>query len=133
MASGCCAGSAGSAARDARRNGRWPRSGTFRPDEIRGSGQQGPGGVIDYRLARIGVVSEYRKGRLARHEVCDAHPELQRAAAAASEPTSQECPTCEADNTVLVTYASRDRSPTSGRCLPAPRVPTPLTQDSTPP
>ncbi|HEY9555887.1 MAG TPA: DUF5318 family protein [Acidimicrobiales bacterium] len=92
---------------------------TFRPDEIRGSGQQGPGGVIDYRLARMGVVSEYRKGRLARHEVCDAHPELKRAAAAASEPTSMECPICEEDNIVLVTYAFGDRLPASGRCITA--------------
>ena len=54
---------------------------TFRPEALRGGdGQQGAGGVIDYRLARMGVVSEYRKGRLARHEVCDAHPELRRAA-----------------------------------------------------
>lgn len=92
---------------------------TFRAEEIRGAGQQGPGGVIDYRLARLAVVSEFRKGRLARHEVCDAHPELKRAAAAASEPTSMECPICEDDNIVLVTYAFGDRLPASGRCITA--------------
>lgn len=92
---------------------------TFRAEEIRGAGQQGPGGVIDYRLARMAVVSEFRKGRLARHEVCDAHPELKRAAAAASEPTSMECPICEDDNIVLVTYAFGDRLPASGRCITA--------------
>ena len=75
--------------------------------------------MIDYRLARMGVVSEFRKGRLARHEVCDAHPELKRAAVHASEPTSMECPICEDDNIVLVTYAFGDRLPASGRCITA--------------
>ncbi len=90
---------------------------SFRPDAIRGNGLQAAGGVIDYRLARMGVVSEYRKGRLARHEVCDAHPELKRAARSASEPTDMECPICEEDNIVLVTYAFGSRLPASGRCI----------------
>ena len=90
---------------------------TFRPDAIRGNGLQAAGGVIDYRLARMGVVSEYRKGRLARHEVCDAHPELKRAARSASEPTDMECPICEEDHIVLVTYAFGSRLPASGRCI----------------
>lgn len=90
---------------------------TFRPDAIRGAGQQRAGGEIDYRLARMGVVSEYRKGRLARHEVCDAHPELRRAAQSANEPTSMVCPICEEDNIVLVTYAFGARLPASGRCI----------------
>jgi len=92
---------------------------TFRPDAIRGHGQQAAGGVIDYRLARMGVVSEFRKGRLAKHDVCDAHPELKRAAQSASEPTSMECPICEDDHIVLVTYAFGDRLPASGRCITA--------------
>lgn len=90
---------------------------SFRPDAIRGSGTLGAGGTIEYRLARMAVVSEYRKGRLARHEVCDAHPELRRAAAQASEPTSMACPICEEDHVVLVTYAFGARLPASGRCI----------------
>ena len=90
---------------------------TFRPDAIRGNGQQAAGGVIDYRLARMGVVSDFRKGRLARHEVCDAHPELKRAAQSASEATDMECPICEEDHIVLVTYAFGSRLPASGRCI----------------
>jgi len=95
------------------------RAVTFSPGEIRGAGQQAAGGVIDYRLARMGVVSEFRKGRLARHEVCDAHPELKRAAVSASEPTAMDCPICEDDRIVLVTYAFGDRLPASGRCITA--------------
>jgi len=90
---------------------------TFRPEAIRGNGLQAPGGVIDYRLARMGIVSEFKKGRLAKHEVCDAHPELKRAAQSASEPTSMECPICEEDNIVLVTYAFGSGLPASGRCI----------------
>ena len=90
---------------------------TFRPEAIRGNGLQAPGGVIDYRLARMGIVSEFKKGRLAKHEVCDAHPELKRAAQSASEPTSMECPICEEDNIVLVTYAFGTGLPASGRCI----------------
>jgi hypothetical protein len=90
---------------------------TFRPEAIRGNGLQAPGGVIDYRLARMGIVSEFRKGRLAKHEVCDAHPELRRAAQSASEPTTMECPICEDDHIVLVTYAFGTGLPASGRCI----------------
>ena len=99
------------------------RAGSLAGDDVPARGaprrrrQQSAGGVIDYRLARMGVVSEYRKGRLARHEVCDAHPELRRAAKSASEPTEMECPICEDDNIVLVTYAFGARLPASGRCI----------------
>ena len=51
---------------------------SFRPEAIRGASRNG--GVVDYRLTREAVVREYRKGRLSRLDVCDAHPELQRAA-----------------------------------------------------
>ena len=73
--------------------------------------------IVIFFLTRMGVVSEYRKGRLARHEVCDAHPELKRAAQSASEPTDMECPICEEDRIVLVTYAFGARLPASGRCI----------------
>jgi hypothetical protein len=93
---------------------------TFGPEAIRGGGTAAPEAVIDYRLRRANVVAEYRKGRLARHEVCDAHPELRRAAASAGDPTSLPCPICEDANVVLVTYAFGNRLPASGRCITAP-------------
>ena len=90
----------------------------FRPEALKGAGSGSTaGGVIDYRLARQAVISEFQKGRLARHEVCDAHPELRRAASLASEPTSQQCPICEDANVVLVTYAFGPRLPAHGRCI----------------
>jgi hypothetical protein len=74
-------------------------------------------GEIDYRLARQAVISEFRKGRLAQHEVCDAHPELRRAAQECSDPTNQPCPICEDENLVLVTYVFGPRLPAHGRCV----------------
>ena len=88
----------------------------FRPDTIRGAGTTGPG-EIDYRLARQALISEFRKGRLARHEVCDAHPELRRAARECGEPTSLACPICERAKVVLVSYVFGPRLPSHGRCV----------------
>lgn len=74
-------------------------------------------GEVDYRLARQAVISQYRKGRLARHEICDAHPELLRAARNVGEESSQECPICDDAKVVLVTYVFGPRLPASGRCV----------------
>jgi hypothetical protein len=74
-------------------------------------------GEVDYRLARHAVLAEYRKGRLARHEVCDAHPELIRAARNVGEESSQQCPICDAARVVNLTYVFGTRLPASGRCV----------------
>jgi hypothetical protein len=74
-------------------------------------------GQIDYRLARQAVVNQFRAGRLARHEVCDAHPELRRAAREVGRPTSQDCPICEDDTLVHVSYVFGPRLPRHGRCV----------------
>ncbi len=74
-------------------------------------------GVVDYRLARRALISEYRKGRLARHQVCDAHPELMRAARELGEPTRVVCPICADEKLVLVTYVFGPRLPPFGRCI----------------
>ena len=85
----------------------------FEPSSLRGVGP----GVIDHRLARRALISEYRKGRLARHQVCDAHPELIRAARSIGQPTGTDCPICEEHKLVLVTYAFGPRLPKHGRCI----------------
>jgi hypothetical protein len=74
-------------------------------------------GEIDYRLARQALLAQYRAGRLARHEVCDAHPELRRAAREVGRPTSAECPVCEDDQLVHVSYVFGPRLPAHGRCV----------------
>lgn len=89
---------------------------TFGPGAIPGASSGLPG-EIDYRLARQFLISEYRKKRLARHEVCDAHPELLRNARECSQPSTIRCPICEAADLVLVTYVFGPRLPASGRCI----------------
>jgi hypothetical protein len=90
----------------------------FGPAAIRGGGAAGElPGAVDYRLLRQAVIADYRKKRLAQHEVCDAHPELVRAAQEIGEPTRIDCPICEAAKVVLVTYVFGPRLPPFGRCI----------------
>jgi Family of unknown function (DUF5318) len=79
------------------------------------------GGQIDYRLARNSVVSEFRKGRLSRLDVCDAHPELLRAATNVGQETREDCPICEETKVVLVSYVFGTRLPPSGKCVTSQR------------
>ena len=88
----------------------------FGPAAIRGASGDLPG-AVDYRLLRQSVIADYRKKRLAQHEVCDAHPELVRAAQEIGEPTSIDCPICETTKVVLVTYVFGPRLPAFGRCI----------------
>ena len=85
---------------------------SFRVDSLRtGEGNAPRAGVIDHRLARRSLITEYRKGRLARHQVCDAHPELVRAARGIGRETTTDCPICEEDRLVHVTYVFGPRMP----------------------
>src|SRR5207245_11131634 len=88
----------------------------FHAGAIRGA-TPAPTGTVDYRLARHALVADFRKGRLARHEVCDAHPELARAAREVGEATRIECPICEDANVVLVSYVFGPGLPSFGRCI----------------
>jgi hypothetical protein len=74
-------------------------------------------GEIDYRLARRSRINAFRKGRLSRHDVCDAHPDLLRAARNVGEPTEDRCPICEEADLVHVSYVFGPRQPPSGRCV----------------
>jgi hypothetical protein len=74
-------------------------------------------GHIDHRLARQHLINEYRRGRLRQDQVCDAHPELIRAATNVGSPTEQPCPICESQELRLVTYVFGPRLPAHGRCV----------------
>jgi len=94
----------------------------FGPAAIRGASGTGTSiGTVDYRLRRQSVIADFRKKRLARHEVCDAHPELVRAAQEIGEPTAVDCPICEERKVVLVTYVFGPRLPPYGRCITSKR------------
>jgi hypothetical protein len=88
----------------------------FRPAPLAGT-DRGAAGVVDYRLARRSVISEYRKGRLSASDVCDAHPELRRAAAEYSRPTSEDCPILGDAFRVVVSYVFGPQLPAYGRCV----------------
>jgi hypothetical protein len=72
--------------------------------------------AVDFRLARNAVLNEFRAGRLTREDVCDAHPELMRAAKGGVV-TTEDCPVCDDDDLVHVTYAFGPRLPARGRCV----------------
>ena len=93
---------------------------SFDPRRLRGAEAGANGslpGEIDYRLARQSLISEFKKGRIDRQEVCDAQAELMRAARNVGEPSSRVCPICEDAHVVLVTYVFGPRMPASGRCV----------------
>ncbi|HET9070301.1 hypothetical protein GHK86_06740 [Acidimicrobiaceae bacterium USS-CC1] len=90
----------------------------FRPESLRGASAAGQvAGQVDYRLARNAVLSEFRKGRLSRLDLCDAHPELLRAACNVGEETREDCPICEEAKVRLVSYVFGPRLPPSGTCV----------------
>jgi hypothetical protein len=76
-----------------------------------------PLGSVDYRLARNLVVSRYLKGELTAVEVCDAHPELLRAAIGAGQGSGEECPICHDVELRHVCYVFGQRLPAGGRCV----------------
>src|SRR5262245_21456792 len=69
----------------------------FTVNALRGGSGNGTarGGIVDHRLARRMLINQVRLGRLRRDEVCDAHPELIRAARNVGTETSADCPICE--------------------------------------
>lgn len=72
---------------------------------------------IDYALARRAVLSDLERGTRARHDVCDAHPELLRAGRYVGSPAGA-CPVCEAGSLRMVSYVYGDKlKAANGRCV----------------
>ena len=91
---------------------------SFRPESLRGLRPSAPSsGQIDYRLVRKRTIDEFRRGRLSRADVCDAQPELLRAARNVGEERREACPICEEAGVVLVSFAFGSRLPAHGRCI----------------
>ena len=63
------------------------------------------------------LINQVRLGRLRRDEVCDAHPELIRAASNVGTETNTLCPICEESKLRIVTYVFGHRLPAHGRCV----------------
>jgi hypothetical protein len=91
---------------------------SFRPETMRGAPSVPQvAGQVDYRLARNAVVSEFHKGRLSKLDVCDAQPELLRAAVNCGQTSHEDCPICAESKVVLVSYVFGSRLPPSGRVV----------------
>ncbi len=67
------------------------------------------------------LINQVRLGRISRTEVCDAHPELIRAARNVGTETTADCPVCEEVPLRIVTYVFGHRLPASGRCVSSAR------------
>jgi len=80
-------------------------------------GQSVQPGQIDYRLIRQRSIDEFKRGRLSRLDVCDAQPELLRAARNVGRERAQPCPICDDTGLVLVTFAFGAKLPAHGRCI----------------
>jgi hypothetical protein len=73
-------------------------------------------GVVEYGLVRHRLVESLRKGKVRREDVCDAHPELLRAAQHLGRPSERSCPVCDAPTTREVTYVFGAKLPPGGTC-----------------
>ena len=62
------------------------------------------GPVVDYALARRSLILQVRRGLIGTTDVCDAHPELLRAARNIGEPSEKPCPICSHEEIRLVRY-----------------------------
>jgi Family of unknown function (DUF5318) len=66
--------------------------------------QTGGQAQVEYRLVREAVIRDVRRGRVDRIDVCDAHPELLRAAKNVGRVGEDACPICEETKLVTVSY-----------------------------
>jgi hypothetical protein len=73
--------------------------------------------TVDYRMARRAVLQDLQRGLKARPDVCDAHPELVRAARFVGEEIDEACPVCEKEplRVVFYTYGKDLRGREQGR------------------
>lgn len=65
-------------------------------------------GVVDYTLAKRALLRDFRGGLLSRPDVCDAHPELLRAARHLGADARRPCPVCDGDELRLLAYVYAD-------------------------
>ncbi|MBI4260394.1 MAG: DUF5318 family protein [Actinobacteria bacterium] len=64
--------------------------------------------MVDYTLAKRALLREFHGGLMSRFELCDAHPELLRAARHVGEPSKRDCPVCRKERLRLLAYVYAD-------------------------
>ena len=65
-------------------------------------------GVVDYTLAKRALLRDFHGGLLSRLEICDAHPELLRAARYLGDDATGPCPVCDRYELRLLAYVFAD-------------------------
>ncbi|MEI6700669.1 MAG: DUF5318 family protein [Actinomycetota bacterium] len=84
---------------------------------FRRRGQEDLGGSLEYGLRKRILLTEYRRGLKMLDELCDAHPDLLRAAKnKVGRPAGETCPICEVEQLWLVTYIFGKGLPPGGSC-----------------
>jgi len=79
------------------------------------------GAVVEFGLVRHALLAKIAFGQLRHEDVCDAHPELLRAARNLGRKSGETCPVCSDAELVEVTYVFGARLPSGGSC-PASRA-----------
>ncbi len=74
------------------------------------------GAVVEFGLVRHALLAKIAAGTLRASDVCDAHPELLRAAKNIGRSTGESCPVCGDVELVEVTYVFGARLPAGGTC-----------------
>ncbi|MBU6514392.1 MAG: DUF5318 family protein [Acidobacteriota bacterium] len=74
------------------------------------------GAVVEFGLVRHALLAKIAAGTLRASDVCDAHPELLRAARNIGRSTGEDCPICGDVELVEVTYVFGSRLPAGGTC-----------------
>jgi len=74
------------------------------------------GAVVEFGLVRHALLAKVAAGLLRYEDICDAHPELMRAAKNLGRKTGETCPVCGDAELVEVTYVFGARLPAGGTC-----------------
>lgn len=74
------------------------------------------GAVVEFGLVRRALLAKLATGAVRHEDVCDAHPELLRAARNLGRSTGERCPVCQDVELVEVTYVFGARLPAGGTC-----------------
>lgn len=72
---------------------------------------------VEYLLAKRALLRAFQAGQIAKHDLCDAHPDLIRAAKSVGSPSGETCEVCKVGDIVHVSYAFGPKLPAHGRCI----------------
>jgi hypothetical protein len=80
-------------------------------------------GVVDYTLAKRALLRQFRRGLLSKGDICDAHPELLRAARYLGAEARHPCPVCRQQELRLLAYVyAEGLRANSGRAFKIPEA-----------